>query len=218
MFTGIIESFGTVRKRTSSQQGLNLALEADAKWSDLKLGESIAVNGVCLTVVSFSGSVFTVDVSPETVSRTTFAQVEIGVRLNLERALKPTDRLGGHIVTGHIDSCGRVISRREQAEFTIFEIAVPEGFSKYIIEKGSVALDGISLTVNKCSDSSFSVSIIPFTAKHTTIGQRKEGDPVNLEFDIIGKYVAKLVAGGREQGVQKERITTEFLAKHGFAK
>ncbi|MFH1146385.1 MAG: riboflavin synthase [Pseudomonadota bacterium] len=217
MFTGIIESLGTIKKRTPSRQGIGLAVEADVKWTDLRLGESIAVSGVCLTVVSFSASVFTVDVSPETVSRTTFVHADIGTRVNLERALRPTDRLGGHIVTGHVDSCGTIVGRREQAEFTLFEVAVPEGFSGLIIEKGSIALDGISLTVNGCSDSSFSVSIIPFTAKHTTIGLRNEGDPVNLEFDIIGKYVQKLVAGSHEKGSQKERITTDFLAKHGFA-
>ncbi|HED00649.1 MAG TPA: riboflavin synthase [Proteobacteria bacterium] len=219
MFTGIVETLGTIRKKASSGQGLRLTIEADTKWSDLMPGESIAVNGACLTVADLSGSAFTVDVSPESIRRTTMGRINAGDKVNLERALRSTDRLGGHIVTGHIDATGVILSRQEQAAFTLFSIQIPKGFAKYVIEKGSIAVDGISLTVNDCHDSSFSVSIIPFTARHTTMGQRKTGDVVNIEFDIIGKYVEKLLLRGREdkaKDVKKGRISTEFLAKHGI--
>lgn len=219
MFTGIIENLGTMRKKTPFGKGLRFTIEADIKWPDLKPGESIAVNGICLTVTDLSGSTFTVDASPETMSRTTMGQLSLGDKVNLERALKPTDRLGGHVVTGHIDTTGVILSREEQGTFTLFSIKFPEGLAKYVIEKGSVAVDGISLTVNECHDSSFSVSIIPFTARHTTIGQRKVGDVVNIEFDIIGKYVEKLLLTGRDDQVKdrskRSGISREFLARHG---
>ncbi|MEW6328269.1 MAG: riboflavin synthase [Thermodesulfobacteriota bacterium] len=219
MFTGIVETLGTVRKKASSGEGLRLTIESDIKWSDLMPGESIAVNGVCLTVADLSGSAFTVDVSPETIGRTTTGRINTGDKVNLERALRPTDRLGGHIVTGHIDATGVILSRQEQAAFTLFSVQIPKGFAGYVIEKGSVAVDGISLTVNDCHDSSFTVSIIPFTARHTTIGQRKAGDVVNIEFDIIGKYVERLLSRGwndRARDVEKGKISREFLAEHGI--
>lgn len=219
MFTGIVETLGTVRKKASSGEGLRLTIETDIKWSDLMLGESIGVNGVCLTVADLTGPAFTVDVSPETISRTTMGRINIGDKVNLERALRPADRLGGHIVTGHIDATGVILSRQEQAAFTLFSIQVPKGFARYVIEKGSIAVDGISLTVNDCHDYSFSVSIIPFTGRHTTIGRRKVGDVVNIEFDIIGKYVEKLLLRGQNdkaKDIEKGRVSREFLAEHGI--
>ena len=219
MFTGIVETLGTVRKKASSGEGLRLTIEADIKWSDLMPGESISVNGTCLTATDLSGPVFTVDVSPESIRRTTMGRINIGDKVNLERALRPTDRLGGHIVTGHIDATGVILSRQEQAAFTLFSIRIPKEFAGYVIEKGSIAIDGISLTVNDCHDSSFSVSIIPFTARHTTIGRHKAGDAVNIEFDIIGKYVERLLSRGRNDkagDVEKGRISREFLAEHGI--
>ncbi len=219
MFTGIIEALGRIKGKASAGQGLRFTIKADGKWSDLARGESIAVNGICLTVVDLLGSEFTVDVSPETLSRTTIRQFKVGDPLNLERAVKPSDRLGGHIVTGHIDTTGIVLSRQEQAGFTLFSIGIPVRYSKYMIEKGSIAVDGISLTVNDCGDSSFSVSIIPFTATHTIIGTRKTGDVVNVEFDIIGKYVERLLLAGRDgraKDADEGTISREFLAKHGI--
>lgn len=219
MFTGIVETLGAIRRKATSGKGLRLTIEPRLQWSDLKQGESIAVNGTCLTVADSSGSAFTVDVSPETISRTTLGQVAISESVNLERALKPTDRMGGHIVTGHIDTTGIIAGRQEQEAFILFSIQIPEGWARYVIEKGSVALDGVSLTINTCHDSSLSVSIIPFTARHTTIGKRKVGDIVNIEFDIIGKYVEKLLLGGqsnRSENLNKSDITREFLAKHGI--
>jgi len=219
MFTGIVEALGTVRKQASSGEGLRLTIEADIKWSDLMPGESISVNGTCLTATDLSGPVFTVDVSLESIRRTTMGQINIGDKVNLERALRPTDRLGGHIVTGHIDATGVILSRQEQAAFTLFSIRIPKEFAGYVIEKGSIAIDGISLTVNDCHDSSFSVSIIPFTARHTTIGRRKAGDAVNIEFDMIGKYVERLLSRGRNdkaRDVEKGGISRKFLAEHGI--
>lgn len=220
MFTGIIETLGTIKGKTLSRQGMQMVIEPDLKWKDILLGESIAVNGTCLTVTEVTGTAFAVDVSPETLSRTTLGRSEASTRVNLERALKPSDRLGGHIVTGHVDACGTISKRREQADFTLFYVGIPEQFGKYIIEKGSIAVDGISLTINECTARSFSVSIIPFTAGHTTMGLRKEGDTVNLEFDVIAKYIERLLAVGnapaRENKKDRKDISLEFLSKHGI--
>ncbi len=205
-------------RKTPAGRGIRLSIEPGTEWSDLALGESIAVNGVCLTVTHFARSLFTVDVSPESLSRTNIEEIGVGSVVNLERALRPTDRLGGHIVSGHVDTRGIISGRREHGAFTLFSVQLPQAFGKYVIEKGSIAVDGISLTVTSCNDTSFSVSIIPFTAQHTTMGRRREGDMVNIEFDVIGKYVERLLARGRDENAKSEKggITRAFLTEHGI--
>jgi riboflavin synthase len=210
MFTGIIEGLGTIKSISSSGRGKRLTIEADFSLDGSKIGDSIAVSGACLTAVTLDGHRFSADISPETVSKTAFARAGVGDRVNLERALRLSDRLDGHLVSGHIDGMGILRNRKTLDNAIIVTVGVPESLSKYMIPKGSVAVDGVSLTINRCDTQSFDVSIIPHTAKLTTIGFKKIGDPVNIETDMIGKYVERFVSG-RQAGV-----TMELLAKNGF--
>ncbi|MDM8551172.1 riboflavin synthase [Desulfobacterales bacterium HSG2] len=214
MFTGIIEGLGTIKEMRSSAQGSQLTVEADFVLEHTKIGDSIAVSGACLTVVMLDGRRFKVDVSPETLEKTTFGRAKIGDRVNIERALRLSDRLDGHLVSGHIDGMGVVRHRKSTGNAIIITIGVPEALSRYMIKKGSVAVDGTSLTINECSQESFDISIIPHTAKLTTIGFKKIGDRVNIETDMIGKYVERFVTGKKETG--QSSIDMEFLAKNGF--
>jgi len=216
MFTGIIQGLGALKAVRQAGQGLVFTIHSDFSIKDPQEGESIAVNGVCLTATTISEDVFRVDVSPETLSRTTLSGLRVGDRVNLERALRPSDRLGGHLVSGHVDGIGEVIEEEHLSQFTLFTIAIPESLDRYIIEKGSVAVDGISLTVNSYSKGYFSVAIIPHTAKLTTMGFRKKGDKINIEVDLIGKYIEKLVLAGHIKPEKQTNIDTEFLAHHGF--
>ncbi len=216
MFTGIIQGLGTLKAVRQAGQGLVFTIHPDFSIKDPQEGESIAVNGVCLTATAISEDVFSVEVSPETLSRTTLPGLRVGGRVNLERALRPSDRLGGHLVSGHVDGIGEVIEEEHLSQFTLFTIAIPESLDRYIIEKGSVAVDGISLTVNSCNKGRFSVAIIPHTAKLTTMGFRKKGDKINIEVDLIGKYIEKLVLAGHIKPEKQTNIDTEFLAQHGF--
>jgi len=211
MFTGIIEGLGTIKSISSSGRGKRLTIEADFYPDGSKIGDSIAVSGACLTAVTLDGHRFTADISPETVSKTAFANAEVGDRINLERALRLSDRLDGHLVSGHIDGIGIIRNRKTLDNAIIITIGVPESLSRYMIPKGSVAVDGVSLTINRCDTQSFDVSIIPHTAKLTTIGFKKIGEAVNIETDMIGKYVERFVSGNRQSG-----ITMELLAKNGF--
>ncbi len=165
MFTGIVEGMGTIEGMRRTAKGLILEIRPEFSLVDPREGESIAVNGVCLTATTITESGFTADVSPETLSRTTLGGLKTGDKVNLERALRLTDRLGGHIVSGHIDGVGEILERRDLTDFILFKVSIPRGLSKYIIEKGSVAVDGISLTVNSCDDFSFSLAIIPHTPR-----------------------------------------------------
>jgi len=216
MFTGLVEGTGAVAARTPAGGGMVLALEAGFDLDRPQEGESIAVNGACLTARNISGRRFQVDVSPETLSRTTLGRLSPGGRVNLERALRLGDRLGGHLVSGHVDAVGRVEERRAQGDFTIFSFTLPVASSRYLIDKGSVAVDGVSLTVNSCDSGRFSVAIIPHTLAATTLGGLRQGDAVNLELDLIGKYVEKLLGARGEAGVASSGIDTDFLARHGF--
>ncbi|MEA3385268.1 MAG: riboflavin synthase [Thermodesulfobacteriota bacterium] len=216
MFTGIIQGLGTLRDVRQAGQSLVLTIHPDFSITDPQEGESIAVNGVCLTAASISHDVFSAEVSPETLSRTTLSGLRVGSRVNLERALRLSDRLGGHLVSGHVDGIGEVIEKENLSQFTLFTIAIPKILDRYIIEKGSVAIDGISLTVNSCSKGRFSVVIIPHTAKLTTMGSRKRGDKINIEVDLIGKYIEKLLLAGHIKTENPTNINTEFLAQHGF--
>ena len=209
MFTGIIEELGTVRHVAPG----NLELSARRVLEGTRLGDSIAVNGVCLTVTALSPGGFTADVMPETLRRSGLGQLRPGSKVNLERAMAADGRFGGHIVTGHIDGTGTVSSLRREGNAVWVTIAAPPELLAGIVEKGSIAIDGISLTVAEVTDRDFAVSIIPHTGAQTTLLDRKAGDTVNLETDILGKYVAKLL--GREEP-KSSGITMEFLAQHGF--
>lgn len=218
MFTGIIQGLGTVVEKRPVGGGMVFGLDAGFDLTDPEEGESIAVNGACLTARNIQGRNFLVDVSPESLSRTGIGSLEVGSRVNLERALRLADRLGGHLVSGHVDGLGRVEERRAAGDFTLFSFSLDAGLTKYVIEKGSITLDGVSLTVNSCSGNRFSVSIIPHTLAVTTLGQLKQGDPVNVEVDIIGKYVEKLLSVQDTDSRVKSKINPAFLAEHGFLK
>ncbi len=214
MFTGIIEGLGKAVE-IKAGDGMKLAIEADFSLDGTKIGDSIAVNGACLTAVSVKGKNFTVDVSPETVERTSFKDIKPGEVVNIERALKISDRIDGHLVSGHIDGTGILTSRKNMGNAVILRFSVSEKLSYYMIEKGSVAVDGISLTINECGKDFFEVSVIPHTAKITTIERRKVGDKINIETDMLGKYVEKFISGKTKDN-EKSSLTMEFLSNTGF--
>jgi len=210
MFTGIIEEIGIVKSIRKQNHASALAISARKVIADLKVGDSISVNGVCLTVTSFSSEGFSVDIMPETYLRSNLSRLVSGERVNLERALRLTDRLGGHIVSGHIDGTGKIARTWKDENAVCFTVTADPGIMRYIIEKGSVALDGISLTVARVDERSMDVSIIPHTQRETTLLSKSPGSILNVECDILGKYVEKLVLGG------KDRISNDFLQKMGF--
>lgn len=193
MFSGIIEAFGEVKDIEQGKESLVLTLKSPLTHN-LKEGSSIAVNGVCLTVVSLNSNAFTVDVMPETVAKTNFSQLSSGDRVNLERPLSVDGRFEGHIVQGHVDATGTIIEKKEVENAYLIRIKAPEKLLKLCIEKGSIAVDGISLTIVEANKQDFLVSIIPYTSENTTLGFKNEGDLVNLEVDIIGKYIAKILS------------------------
>ncbi len=215
MFTGIIEEMGTVISISKSAVQSKLVIRADKIFSDLKLGDSVAVNGVCLTASTISGDTFTADVMNETFSRTALSKLKAKSHVNLERAMLSRGRFGGHIVSGHIDGTGIISDVKKDDNAVWYTISADNNILKYIIEKGSVAIDGISLTVAQITDKDFSVSIIPHTAQETILSEKGVGDEVNLENDIIGKYVEKLL-GFKEKTERKSNVDMEFLAKNGF--
>lgn len=220
MFTGIIEEMGIVKSIKSKV----ITIEANKIFDDLKLGDSVAVNGTCLTVSSFEGKtspkIFNADITSETLSRTNLGNLKSGFKVNLERALTLNGRLGGHIVSGHIDGVGIIKNISKNAEDIELTIEVSPNLMKYIIEKGSVAIDGISLTVAKVHKNYFSIAIIPHTLKETILYYKKAGDKVNIENDIIGKYVEKLLSFNNINNNNKNsninNINMEFLIKNGF--
>jgi riboflavin synthase len=220
LFTGIIESFGTIKRIESQGEGKILHIGCDLDVSQSKIGDSIAVNGACLTVVSIEKNAFKVDMAPETVERTTFKHLTSGSKVNIERALRLSDRIDGHLVSGHIDGTGIISSIISKSNAVIIKIDVPQKIAADMIEKGSIAIEGISLTVNKCSDKDFEVSIIPHTADITTIGLKRVGDEVNLETDMIGKYVKRILMGSisKNDALPKGKtdISMELLARNGF--
>ena len=220
MFTGIIEGLGTVKSLTRAAGGLRMGIEVDFSVDKIKIGDSIAVSGACLTLVHFQDNIFEVDVAPETLVKTTIGKAKRGDKVNIERALRLGDRLDGHMVTGHVDGVGVVKARRPLANAMLFVFGVPEALLRYIVQKGSVAVDGISLTVNACKRGAFDVSIIPHTAKMTTMGFKKVGDSVNIETDIIGKYVERFTRHFANQYTGTENkaspIDETLLTKAGF--
>jgi riboflavin synthase len=212
MFTGIIEEIGIVKQVRKAGNSSQIVIGASRVCSDLREGDSISANGVCLTVVKFTPDEFAADVMPETMNRTNLGGLRPGSPVNLERALTLSDRLGGHLVSGHIDGPGKVDRTWTEDNAVWFSITPEPGLMKYIVSKGSVAVDGISLTVVEATDRSFTVSVIPHTRQETTITMRKAGDILNIECDMIAKYTEKLLGTGRPQG----KIDPGFLAEHGF--
>lgn len=215
MFTGIIEEIGTVISISHGSEKSQITIKAEKIFSDLKLGDSVAVNGVCLTACSISGDTFTADIMNETFSRTSLSALKAKAHVNLERAMAANGRFGGHIVAGHVDGTGEISHIEKDNNAIWYTINTDDSILKYIVEKGSIAIDGISLTVAKITNSSFCVSIIPHTAKETVLSEKNIGDKVNLENDIIGKYVEKLM-GFQKKNETKSNITADFLSANGF--
>ncbi len=206
MFTGIVEEVGTAKALRSGK----LSVSADRVLEKTRLGDSVAVNGACLTVTALDSASFSVDVMPETLRRTNLGLLRPGSAVNLERALIVGGRLGGHFVQGHVDATGKVLEMKAEGDAVIARVAAPAEVLRYVVEKGFIAVDGVSLTVVGFDGTSFSVSLVGHTLKHTTLGNRRTGDAVNLEADIIAKYVEKT-------GQSRGGITLEFLADHGFS-
>ena len=220
MFTGIIEGLGTIAGIRSAGQGKRLTIEADFSLDQTKIGDSISVSGACLTAVKLDGKRFEVDVSPETLQISTFGQARVGERLNIERAMRLSDRIDGHLVSGHIDGTGIVKQRETRSNAVIITIEVDASLTRHMIIKGSVAMDGISLTINTCEAENFSVSVIPHTAKWTTIGFKNKGARVNIETDMIGKYVERFMSGvpggSKANDLKHAVIDQAYLVKTGF--
>jgi len=221
VFTGIVEEIGTVKKVNKGQKSSVLTISADKILSDVKLGDSIAVNGVCLTVTQYTPKEFSVDVMHETLDRSSLASISSGTRVNLERAMSVDGRFGGHIVSGHIDGTGTIISVKRDDNAVWYRIGTGSDILRYIIEKGSITIDGISLTVARITETDFSVSIIPHTLSNTILAYKGQGDVVNLENDCIGKYVEKLLGLKKFEDRISDKsnrsvITEDFLIKHGF--
>lgn len=231
MFTGLVEELGEVVSRQHTSRGAVLVIKGESVYDDLKLGDSVAVNGICLTVSKLGAAgVFHTDVMPETLRRTNLHELQKGSRVNLERALRAGDRLGGHFVSGHIDGTGDILSKQREGNAIVYRIEAAPSLQRYLVEKGSVTVDGISLTVVAVDDKSFIVSLIPHTASLTTLGYKNAGDSVNLEADMLAKYLEKLLAGyfpghissqpGEETAEEGEngskKITMSMLREKGF--
>ena len=215
MFTGIIEEIGTVRRIQKGRYSAVLTIQASKVLEQTKIGDSIAVNGICLTVTELSEGYFQADVMHETLNRSSLSQITSGSHVNLERAMPADGRFGGHIVAGHVDGVGKILSTRRDDTAVWYTIEAEPTVIRYIVEKGSVTVDGISLTVAQVWENRFSVSVIPHTQEHTVLKERTEGNFVNLETDIIGKYVEKLLQPA-VPSQHTSRITKEFLAENGF--
>jgi riboflavin synthase len=217
VFTGLIEAIGLVSKIERRGESTRISFSSPWDLTEIKAGDSICVNGACLTVVGVNGKTFTVDISNETIARTTLGELKPTDPVNLERPLTPADRLGGHLVLGHVDGTATITGRREERDSITVTFRASENLLLYIVKKGSVAIDGISLTVNECSGNEFNVTIIPFTSERTLIGRKRVGDKVNVETDIIGKYVQRLLSGQKREARPSESgLDMDFLTKHGF--
>ncbi|MEW9798781.1 riboflavin synthase [Alteromonas sp. CYL-A6] len=219
MFTGIIEATGTISAMDRRGEDVRLTVSSGTlDMSDVKLGDSIATNGVCLTVTEMGDNYYCADVSAETLRLTGFADYATGSEVNLEKAMRPTDRFGGHIVSGHVDGVGTVSELIHHTDYVEIWIAAPTSLAKYIAHKGSITVDGISLTVNKVDGNAFMLWIIPHTLKETVIRHYKKGTRVNLEVDLIARYLERLMLGDAAAESDKKDISLSFLAEHGFLK
>lgn len=217
MFTGIIEAVGTLTAVEPKNGDLRLRVKTnDLDLLDVQLGDSIATNGVCLTVVELPGDGYWADVSVETLDNTTLRDWKIGMRVNLEKALTPQTRLGGHMVSGHVDAVGEVVSRHKDARSERFRLRAPAELAKYIAHKGSITIDGTSLTVNAIDGAEFELNIVPHTIAKTVMGDYAAGSKVNLEVDLIARYLERLLLGDKAAEPSKPGMTMEFLAEHGF--
>jgi riboflavin synthase len=219
MFTGIIEETGTVSEIVKSGNSMRITVRAKIVLENTKPGDSIAVNGICVTVTKLSDKSLSADISPETIERTSLQHVKTGESVNLERALSPVSRIGGHFVTGHIDGTGRIDSIITETGFLKFVISTAENLSKYIASKGSIALNGVSLTPYDCTKDTFSVMIIPHTLDSTNLNTLHTGDVINIECDILSKYVERLLLNQGSSPIDKEtsrKIDSEFLKRTGF--
>ncbi|WP_409420793.1 riboflavin synthase [Pseudaeromonas sp. ZJS20] len=217
MFTGIVEAVGTLIAMEPKGQDVSVRVRSGKlDLSDVKLGDSIATNGVCLTVVALPGDGYVADVSGETIKRTGFAHYKVGQTLNLERALTPTTRLGGHLVSGHVDGVGEIVSVHPLGRAMEYWIKAPDELARYIAEKGSITVDGISLTVNAVEGARFKLTIVPHTTAETTVGSWRPGSRVNLEVDLIARYLERLMLGDQAAQPASAGITLETLAQHGF--
>lgn len=217
MFTGIVEEVGSIKEIVRGSKSIRLSINCSKILDDVKIGDSIAVNGICLTVTNVGVGWFSADVMPETMRKTGLEKLNISDKVNLERALRLSDRLGGHIVTGHIDGTGIVTGRVEEDNAIWLTVEAPDNILKYIVMKGSVALDGTSLTVAHTDEKCFKVSLIPLTAGVTTLGSKRAGDEINIECDVIGKYVEKLLNGNMHETKPKKDISMDLLRDNGFA-
>ena len=216
MFTGIVEETGTLRSLSRGSKSCVIHVQCSTVLEDTSIGDSIAVNGICLTVTSMESGGFTADVMNETLSRSSLAQTRPGDPVNLERAMAANGRFGGHIVSGHIDGTGIIREIRDDDNAVWYTVEAPPEILRYVVEKGSIAIDGISLTVARVDDRSFQVSVIPHTRAVTALSSRRVGSPVNLENDIVGKYVEKLMQPAPSESGPASGITMEFLAQHGY--
>ncbi len=219
MFTGIIEAIGSIRSITPKGGDVRLYVQTGKlDLADVKLGDSIAVNGICLTAVELPGDGFWADVSRETLARTAFAQLKVGSRVNLETALTPTTRLGGHLVSGHVDGVGEIVKREDNARAIQFTVRAPRELAKYIALKGSITVDGTSLTVNAVNGAEFELTIVPHTLLETIMGDYRAGHQVNLEVDLLARYLERLLLGDKAAEPAASGITEAFLAENGFMK
>ncbi|HMK64486.1 MAG TPA: riboflavin synthase [Thermodesulfobacteriota bacterium] len=217
MFTGLVEGVGNIVRVENKGPEAQLGVRPEFPWSEKKLGESIAVNGVCLTVKNWEEQIFSVDVSEETLTHSNLGRLRLRDKVNLERALRLSDRLGGHLVTGHVDGVGKILQKQKRGPFFWLQIAFPDSIRPFIVRKGSVTVDGISLTVNEVGERTFELTIIPHTLAQTTLGGIKEGAEVNLETDIIGKYVHQFLSlQGKDAPETPSKVDSDFLRKHGF--
>ena len=215
MFTGIVEEIGKVQNIRKNIKSSVIVIEGNKIFEDIHVGDSIAVNGVCLTVTTFNNNIFEADIMNETLNRSSLGRLKNGSYVNLERAMSANGRFGGHIVSGHIDGTGKIVKIEKDDNAIWYTISVEEKLMKYIVEKGSVAIDGISLTVAKVHAKDFSVSIIPHTVKETILSHKSVGDIVNIENDVIGKYVEKFI-NFPQKNEDKKNITMDFLINNGF--
>lgn len=213
MFTGIIQAKGTLAQMVRQGEEALMTVSTDLPLDDVKTGDSIAVNGACLTVTQKKAKGFSADVSGETLAKTNLGLLKTGDSVNIEKALRLTDFLGGHLVLGHVDGLGRIVEKTVRTKSVLFTFEVPDQLMKYIVEKGSIAVDGVSLTVNRCVRNQFHVNMIPHTAQGTTLGLKRVSEPVNIETDIIGKYIERLMINNRGSS---SHVDWKLLAEHGF--
>lgn len=219
MFTGIIESLGKVESLQSVGGDVRLRIQTDLDMSDVHLGDSIATNGICLTVIEWGDNWYAADVSRESLNRTTLGNWKVGQRVNVEKAMLPTTRFGGHIVSGHVDGVGEINVVREDARSIYYEVTAPTELAKYLAEKGSVTVDGISLTINHLRGNILSLNLIPHTAERTNIGTWQVGSKVNLEVDVLARYIERLLLGDKAAEQKTDsNISMAFLAENGFLK